>query len=497
MEPIEVDLLIDGGTVLTMDPYDRVCAPGSVAVRGNRIVRVGPREEFSNFRAERVIDATHMAVLPGLIDTYGHAGHGLIKGLCHPALDWPSEALYFHSTDKQWWYAEGLLSGLERLNFGVTCGFTVVGATPARIDDPVFAEQQARAVAELGVRGVIGVGPPDPYVSHLSEPWSGSFWNDGKKLTRTFTYEEAVRNTAAVIDSLDGSAEGRLRVAVHFPYLFGRVAEHLQQPFNYTDECVPKMIDQAEEMRELADRHQVLLHTHIFRGSVSHALEKFGVERVQRLMDGSGVAFAHSNGLTEIEIDVLGAAQAGICVVPFTHENIWYGACPVVELLDAGAVVSVSTDGAAPYCSYDLLVQVSRAIWGQWSRLGDLTALPPGKVLRMITIDAARVLRLDHEIGSLEAGKRADIILINLDRPHLTPQVMLPRQLAFYATGQDVDTVLVDGKILKQHGQVIAIDEAAVLDLAREQASVVFSRFDVTPWIRSDRAFWHGSHYSR
>jgi cytosine/adenosine deaminase-related metal-dependent hydrolase len=115
----------------------------------------------------------------------------------------------------------------------------------------------------------------------------------------------------------------------------------------------------------------------------------------------------------------------------------------------------------------------------------------------MITIDAARVLRLDHEIGSLEAGKRADIILINLDRPHLTPQVMLPRQLAFYATGQDVDTVLVDGKILKQHGQVIAIDEAAVLDLAREQASVVFSRFDVTPWIRSDRAFWHGSHYSR
>jgi 5-methylthioadenosine/S-adenosylhomocysteine deaminase len=496
MEPIDVDLLINGGTVLTMDPNDRVHAPGSVAVRGNRIIGVGPSEEFTNFRAERVIDATRMAVLPGLIDTYGHAGHGLIKGVCHPALDWPSEALYFHSTDEQWWYAEGLLSGLERLNFGVTCGFTVVGATPARIDSPVFAEQQARALAELGVRGVIGVGPPDPYVSHLSEPWSGSFWSRGKKLTRTFTYEEALRNTEAVINSRDRSADGRVRVAIHFPYLFGRAAEHLQQPFVYTDACVPKMVDQAEEMRDLADRHQVLLHTHVFRGSVSYALEKFGPERVQRLMGGSGVAFAHSNGLAGVEIDALGAAQAGICVVPFTHENIWYGACPVVELLDAGAVVSVSTDGAAPYCSYDLLMQASRAIWGQWSRSGDLTTMPPGKVLRMITIDAARVLRLDQEIGSLEAGKRADIILIDLDKPHLTPQVMLPRQLAFYATGHDVDTVVVDGKILKQHGRVIAIDEAEVLELAREQAAVAFSRFDVSPWIQTDRAFWQGSHYS-
>lgn len=494
MESEYIDVRIDGGTVVTMDPDDRVYDHGAVAIHGKRIVAVGPRDEIRHrYSARHVIEATRMAVLPGLVDTYGHAGHGLIKGLFHPSMDWPCDPLYFHASGEEWWYAEGLLSGLERLRFGVTCGFTVVGATPARIDSPVFAERQAQAVADLGVRGVIGVGPPDPYVSHLPVPWTGSFWEGGRKVTRRFTYEDTVRNTEHFLESTHNTADGRVRAAIHFPYLFGRMASHLQQPFVYSDACVPKMIEQAEAMRDLADRHQVLLHSHVFRGSVTYALEKFGIDRVQRLMSGSGVAFAHCNGLEESEVVELGAAQAGVCVVPYTHENIWYGPCPAIELLDAGAVVSIATDGTAPYCSYDLLAQTPRAVWAQWSRLGTLAMLPPGKALRMITIDAARVLRLDHLIGSLEVGKRADIILIDLDKPHLTPQSVLPRQLVYYATGHDVDTVLVDGKILKRNGAVTAIDETAVLEMAREQATLAFSRFDVTPWMQTNHDFWQGS----
>ncbi len=124
-----------------------------------------------DFEADSILDARYKAVMPGLVDTYGHAGHGMIKAIRHPELGWPTNDLYFHAADEEWWSAEGLLSAVERLRFGVTCGLTVVGATPARMDSPIFAMRQAEAVESVGIRGVLGVGPPDPFVSHLPEPW--------------------------------------------------------------------------------------------------------------------------------------------------------------------------------------------------------------------------------------------------------------------------------------------------------------------------------------
>ncbi|NLE76041.1 MAG: hypothetical protein GX605_04735, partial [Chloroflexi bacterium] len=248
MEPIVVDLLIDHGIVVTMDPQNRVLRDGAVAVKGKAIVAVGPSAEVrARYQAARVLDARHKIVMPGLVDTYGHAGHGLIKGIHNPDMGWPSGPLYFHAADEEWWYAEGLLSALERVKFGVTCGFTVVGATPARMDSPVFAERQADAIAKVGARGVLGIGPPDPYYSHLPEPWEGTLWEGGRPHRRRFTYEEAVQNTVTVIEGRHGSAEGRVRTALHFPYLFGRQASHPRIPFTYKDEYVPTMIEKAEE----------------------------------------------------------------------------------------------------------------------------------------------------------------------------------------------------------------------------------------------------------
>jgi 5-methylthioadenosine/S-adenosylhomocysteine deaminase len=490
-----VDLIIDGGTILTMDDADRVIEHGAVAVLGDSILAVGPRADIhASYVSETVLDARRKAVMPGLVDTYGHAGHGLVKGIYHPSRPWPSGKLYWHATDEAWWYAEGLLSNLERLRFGVTCGLTVVGATPARMDSPVFAQRQAEAVEHVGIRGVIGVGPPDPYVSHLEEPWSGTIWDGERSERRTFTHRDAVANSVEVIEQWHGGAQGRVQVALHFPYLFGRQAAHPRIPFVYSDDCVPTMIETAEEMRDLSKRHDVLLHTHAFRGSLRYGLEKFGPTRVYALL-GPDVALAHCNGLAEDEIRVLGETGASICVVPFTHENILYGPCPVIELLEAGANVTITTDGTTTYSSYDLFPEISRTMWTQWNRFTDQNVLPAGKALRMVTIDAARALRLDHLIGSLEQGKRADVILIDLDQPHLTPQTLLPYQLALYANGHDVDTVIVDGKILKQNGQVTAVDEAAIIDMAQTQAALAFERMDVSEYLHMSREFWRGTRY--
>ena len=487
-----VDLIIEGGVVVTMDPQHRVIRDGAVAVEGNAIAAVGSMQDVRrDFEADSILDARYKAVMPGLVDTYGHAGHGMIKAIRHPELGWPTNDLYFHAADEEWWSAEGLLSAVERLRFGVTCGLTVVGATPARMDSPIFAMRQAEAVESVGIRGVLGVGPPDPFVSHLPEPWEGTLWNGGQPVRRRFTYEQALQNSVSFIEAWHGAADGRVQAALHYPYLFGRHATHPKFPFTYTDEHLPVMIEKADEIRDLADRYKVLLHSHAFRDSITFGLEVFGPERVRRLL-GPDVVLAHCNGLAEDEVRTLGEEGVNVALVPFTAENIVHGVCPAVELLQAGANVTISTDGTAPYCSYDLFKEISRAMWAQWTRFGDFRLIPAGKALRMVTIDAARALGLDDQVGSLEMGKRADIILVDMNRPHLVPDSMVPRLLAFYANGNDVDTVLVDGKMLMQGRKILSVDEASVLEGAREAAARAFARFDVSPYLETDESFWLG-----
>jgi cytosine/adenosine deaminase-related metal-dependent hydrolase len=136
-------------------------------------------------------------------------------------------------------------------------------------------------------------------------------------------------------------------------------------------------------------------------------------------------------------------------------------------------------------------------MWHQWIRFETQEVLPGGKALRMVTIDAAKALGMDHETGSLEAGKKADIILVDLDKPHLTPITYVPHQLTFYANGNDVDTTIVDGKILMEKGEVLNVDQNEVLELAREEAQKAFDIIDLDDFKPSDEEFWHGSKYGK
>lgn len=492
---VPIDLLVTHGTVLTMDPQHLVLDDGAVAIQEGRIVEIGLSHDLqSRYQANSEIDAKGMAIMPGLVDTYGHAGHGLNKGIHHPELGWPTNELYFHASTPSWWRAEGRLAALERVRFGVTCGLSVIGGTPARMDSTTYAEEQAKAYAELGLRGVLAVGPPDPHLSHLPEPWTATEWKAHRPKVTSFTYEQALDNSISFIEKWHGTANGRIRGAISYPYLFGRQAEHPRIPFTYEKHHVPTMIDKATEIRKLAREHEVLLHSHVFVGAIEFALEHYGWELTQDLL-GSDLLLAHANGLRQPEIDLLGKTGTGISVVAFTHENLYYGPCPVIELLDAGAVVTITTDGTAPYCSYDLIREVPRAIWAQWQRFGDQHVLPPGKALRMITIDAARALGLSDEIGSLEAGKRADLIVLDLTRPHLIPNAFIPRQLAFYANGNDVDTVIVDGQLLMRHREVLCSNEETIIKEARKEAAAALSRYDISQYVQTDRSFWERSRY--
>jgi cytosine/adenosine deaminase-related metal-dependent hydrolase len=134
-------------------------------------------------------------------------------------------------------------------------------------------------------------------------------------------------------------------------------------------------------------------------------------------------------------------------------------------------------------------------MWTQWERFDVQRMLPPGKALRMVTIDAARALGLGERIGSLEPGKRADVILVDFNRPHLVPSTAIARLLAFYVNGNDVETVIVDGRVLMEDGQVVTVDQDQVLERARRAAARAFERFDVEPYLEESEDFWEGWTY--
>jgi len=485
MENKFCDLLVCVDDVMTMDSNDSVIHDGCIAITNDTIVSVGEVSEVRElYSAKKEMNLRGMVALPGLVDTYGHAGHGLIKSLYHPEHGWPTNPVYFHKSTPQWWYVESMLASVERIRFGVTTGYSVIGATPARTDNVIYAEKNIEAVSKVGSKTVVGVGPPDPFVSHVPIPWDGTLWEDGEASRQLFTYEQCLSNTENIIKNYHGSSDGRIEVSLHYPYLLSRQAVHPKFPYYYDSKDIPEMIAKAQQIREIADKYEVLLHSHAFVGSVKYAIKEFGEEVTKGLLDGPTL-FAHCNGLLDEEVKLLGQCETGIAVVPFTHENLWYGVCPVSDLLQAGAQVTVSTDGSAPYTSYDLIGELSRVAWSEWHRTGSQESVLPTKLLRMVTIDAAKALNMDESIGSIEVGKKADITVIDFEKPHLTPCYSAPWMLSFYANGNDVDTVIVDGNVLLHGGEYTDVDVEEVIRDAKNESRKALEGIDYKKYIFS------------
>jgi 5-methylthioadenosine/S-adenosylhomocysteine deaminase len=231
----------------------------------------------------------------------------------------------------------------------------------------------------------------------------------------------------------------------------------------------------------------------MFAGSVTYALRHFGAAEVARLLGDGDVLVCHANGLSDEEVRVLGAHGCGIATVAYTHENLWYGTAPIPALTRAGCAVAIATDGAAPYTSLDLWRELPRATWNQWIATGAQGVMPPETVLRMVTIDAARALRMSDRIGSLAPGKDADLIVVDLDAPHLGPLADLAQSLAFYASAADVRDVVAKGELLLRHRVPVRVDPTAILARARDEAARALERTDLSRYGRGGPTRWRGA----
>lgn len=494
----DVDILIENGTILTMNPQNQILSEGTVAIRDGVIVDIGPTKDLAaKYDARRLLDAANMVVMPGFIDTYAHAGHAMIKGIWHPFRGWPAGEMYFHATTEDFWYADGLLAAMDRIKCGVTTGVSIIGATPARLDDPMFAEWHAKAVEEVGIRDVIGVGPPDPFIPGQNR-LDSTLWENGQSKAHHFTYEETIENSLYIIKKWHNQANSRIQVALAFPYICGRLPSHSKggAMYQYVEEDIPVLLEKAQEMRQLANQYGVQIHTHVFGGAIDFGLAKFGKENLYDLL-GPDVVLAHCNSLTNQEVHILSETNTKVASAPAAVSPTNYGRCPVPELIEAGVCVATSTDGAAPVMSFDMFISIRSELRIQRYHFQNPSYMPEGKLLRMVTIDAARVLQLDQLIGSLEQGKRADIILVDTFQAHFTPPTLLPQLLVYYASGPDVKTVVVDGEIVMENRELQTVDEAHVINNARDEINKAFERLDqlgfsVDPYTEINDNFWYG-----
>ena len=494
----KVDILIENTLIVTVDDDNRIIRDGAIAIDGTDILAIDDSTSIkAKYHSDKIINGKNRMVMPGLIDSYHHAGHGMVKGIYRTRLEpglgaWPSSEIYFRATTPEWWYAEGLLTAVERIKFGVTTGVTIMGGTPARTDSPIFAEMNANAVGKAGTRSILGVGPPDPFLN-LGHKNIGTFWENGEFKDYPFTYEQTLSVAEKVIQTLRGTHSGRIDVMLAVPYLCGMNPSHMTSyhRYNYTDNEAEQLRDKALEIRSIANKYGTLIHTHAAKGTFEWAQKNYGGSTLQDIL-GPDIVFAHANGLTDVDMDIIKAGDAAVSAVPFAAWNTSLGSCPLIKLIERDIRVAISTDGSAPFHISDLFIDLHRGMFLQWYEHHDMSLLQPGKALRLVTVEAAKVLGIDGRVGSLEAGKAADIIMIDLDQPHLVPFEDPANMIAYYVRGNDVCTTIVNGKILMENRQVLSVDEQAVLEDARKHIARSFEHVNIDKYLEHTPGYWQG-----
>ena len=454
---MKLEIAISGVSAVTVDAERRVLDDAWIAIEGDRIAAIGTGAAPA---ARQNIDGAGMVAIPGLIDAHSHAGHALVRAAGTGNVDaWfqVCQTIYACVSTPDFWLAEQRLAQLERLKGGVTTAVSLLGggADIYRTDDDEAGDAHCKATMESGLRTIMAAGvgrPPFPkrYAKWLPNDTAKEF---------DLEWQRQLEVSETLIKRWNDVLGQRTGVCLIMP-VFN--AEEL------SDQLV------GREARMIGDAVMDLRRrTNVLFTQDGHREGSIALARDCGLL-GPFALLGHSVDLTPNDFAALIETGASIVHNPSAIMSI-YGRCPVPELIEADITVCIGSDAAAPDRGFDMFRHMAQCMHYHRRHFRDPGVLPPGKVLEMVTIDAARALGLDKDIGSLEIGKKADIVLVDMRKPHLYPPVMPVTRLAHFANAADVDTVIVDGKVLMQ-GRRTRLDEAAILDGAAHEAVLAFER---------------------
>ena len=432
-----VSLVVTNGIVVTVDRDRRVIQRGGVAIDGRDIVGVDTAERIAEaYRGRDTIDARGAVIMPGLINTHTHAPMVLFRGLADDLalMDWlqkyifPAEA---KTVSPEFVRVGTRLAALEMIESGTT----------TYTDMYYFEDEIARATKAAGLRGVLGetiIGFPVPDAKTPAD-----------SLALTERFAKAFANDDLITPA---------------------VAPHAM----YTNDT-----ETLKACRALADRLHMPLITHLAETNdeVKTANDKYHMTPTAYLESigffGPRTLVAHAVHVTPADIQMLAARHVGVAHNPESNMKLASGIAPVESMRRAGVVVGLGTDGAASNNDLDMFEAMRQAAFLHKLVNDDPRAIPAPIAVEMATIDGARALGMDKEIGSLEAGKRADVIVVSMASARQTPMYNAVSHLVYVTRGDDVRTTIVNGRVLMRDRKLLSLDEPSVLADARAYADKV------------------------
>ncbi|MGH8261845.1 MAG: amidohydrolase family protein [Steroidobacterales bacterium] len=418
-----VDLIVAGDYVVTMEDGQPVINDGAVAINAGLIVAVGPRTEIATrYRAKRTVSGHDRVLLPGLINGHTHAAMTLLRGIAddRELIDWLNN--YIFPTERRFVDAEFVRVGTE-----LACWEMIRGGTTTFVDMYYFPEAVARAVEKCGLRVLVG-----PTVINQKSPGAADM-TESLRLAGEFVARWKGRNNRILPI-----------IAAHAIYTL-----------------TP---EQLKAIRAKADELGVPISIHISesRFEMDYSQQHYGATPV-KFLDGLGffdgpTIGAHLVWPTDEDIAILVARHVGVVHNPTSNMKISSGIAPVTKMLKAGVTVGLGTDGPATNNDLDMWEEMRLAAFLQKVATMDPQVLPARTALRMATLGGAQAIGLADQIGTLAAGRRADVIQVSLADLHFTPLYDVVSHLVYVADEQDVVTVVVDGRILMNEGKILTVD---------------------------------------
>lgn len=442
-------ILVDHGTIVTMDENRRIIRDGAVLIESGKIVAVGQSQEVNRQcrKDGRVIDARGKAVLPGLVNAHDHADQTIARTLAFdmPAPVWDMNYMFktgFYGTEDDFYYL-GLVTYAEMLKMGTTC----FAGTHGYHKSWKNFDSLAKAIEATGIRGMLGFVIADKARTEAMRKPAN----------------ESLREFERVFSEWNGKAGGRIGVWIA-PSGFGMSS-----------------VEAIKGSIELAKKYKTNLHVHMSGNwaAAQGPLWDVGKTEVEYMKDlgllGPKTLAAHCVWVNGDDITILKETDTKVVHNPVSNMYLAVGVAPVPQMLRAGISVGLGTDGLGSNTK-DMFEVMRTAAYLHKVHTMDTHSITAERLLEMATVEGARVLGLQKHIGSLEEGKCADLITVNLKRLHLTPCRNVVPALVYCAKGADVDNVIVNGDVVVENECLTTLDEEKLIRKAQEKFENLWTR---------------------
>ena len=430
----QADILVYNGTILTMDDQNKIIPDGLLAISGNTIHHIG-RGEKGSVSAEKELDTEGGLILPGLINSHTHAAMTLFRGLADdlPLMDWLNNYIF---------PVEGKMDDdFVRVGTLLACAEMIMSGTTTFCDMYLFEEEVARAAKEAGMRCLVG-----EVLYDFPSPNYGRVENG-------FIYTEAL------IERWKGDSLINIAVEPHSTFTCG--------------------VELLVKANDLALRKGVPLIIHLAetRQELEEIDKRFGKRPAQHLKDlgllGPHLIADHCVHVSKSEIELIADHKVSVVHDPESNMKLASGIAPVPEMIARGIRVGLGTDGCASNNNLDLFGEMDMAAKLHKAQKLDPTVMDAQTIIRMATIDGARVLGFEELTGSLEVGKRADLIVIDINKPHLIPMYNPYSHIVYAASGHDVIHSIIDGRIVMEDRRLLTLDVEDIIGRSKEKSKKV------------------------